>query len=411
MRRNKLLTSLASSAIIMVALLAPAALFAQSPTEYTPLTAIPYLTAPEEGKATINPLYLIKNIYGVSIAIAAVLAVAMIIYAGLKYSTEEAFTGKSDAKETWQNAIIGLLLLLSAWVILRTINVDLVNVNLELGSGDLLKCKPARNDNGVLVPCEVDGKALSQLYDTASRAAAKLQLAQDNLAGAEKVLEGLKAKRVELENAIAAEGDSAEAAELRNQLENLDKEIAAANLVVGSKRIDSAREGMNLAAAQLNAQTMSDALKAIKREEVGGAAVMTADQALAEISVAKRIALTKFDAYANSFGDKKTPEITRKLNFERSAVENMADQSAALIRASFTLNAQNTGVNDRMGPLNTALNIINGGVNIPLANLNPELYGELIRKSENSKAMLLEIAKTKCPTKNAVIGDSVKCIN
>ena len=109
--------------------------------DYVALTTIPGATVgctPIAGKTEhcqkTDPVKVIKNFYGVAIGIAAVLAVIMIIYAGIEYATIESITGKSDAKDKWQGALIGLGLLLASYLILRTINIDLVNVNLDLGS-------------------------------------------------------------------------------------------------------------------------------------------------------------------------------------------------------------------------------------------------------------------------------------
>ena len=108
--------------------------------DYIALTTIPgatvgckTTTGDTKGCIPVDPVKVIKNFYGVAIGIAAVLAVIMIIYAGIEYATIESITGKSDAKDRWQGALIGLGLLLASYLILRTINIDLVNVNLDLG--------------------------------------------------------------------------------------------------------------------------------------------------------------------------------------------------------------------------------------------------------------------------------------
>ena len=105
---------------------------------YAPLTTIPgafkaCISDTDPNCVKADPVAVIKNIYGISISVAATLAVAMIIWAGIQYATTEAITGKSDAKSHWEGAIWGLVLLLSAYLILRTINIDLVRVNLDLG--------------------------------------------------------------------------------------------------------------------------------------------------------------------------------------------------------------------------------------------------------------------------------------
>ena len=88
--------------------------YAQSPDctkEYCALTTIPGVT--EAGKSA-DPVFVIKNIYGVAIGIGAILAVVMIIWAGVEYATTESITGHSDAKERWMGALFGLILLLAS---------------------------------------------------------------------------------------------------------------------------------------------------------------------------------------------------------------------------------------------------------------------------------------------------------
>ncbi|MBI5134568.1 MAG: hypothetical protein HZA81_04290 [Candidatus Taylorbacteria bacterium] len=99
--------------------------------KYCSLTTLPGAFEPTKA---VDPIKVITNIYGVSIGLAAVLAVGMIIWAGIEYATTEAITGKSAAKEKWTGALWGLLLLLASYLILRTINSDLVNINLDLGA-------------------------------------------------------------------------------------------------------------------------------------------------------------------------------------------------------------------------------------------------------------------------------------
>ena len=74
----------------------------------------------------------IKGIVRLAIAAAAVLAVVRIIFAGIKYMSTEAFQGKSEAKTDIQNAVWGLALAIGAYLILFTINPNLVKFNLEI---------------------------------------------------------------------------------------------------------------------------------------------------------------------------------------------------------------------------------------------------------------------------------------
>jgi hypothetical protein len=99
--------------------------------EYKLLAPIPL-----EGGATPTgetiPSNYIKGLFILVIAFASVLAVIRIIFAGIKYMSTDAFQNKSEAKGDIQNAIWGLALAMSAWLILNTINPNLTNLNLQI---------------------------------------------------------------------------------------------------------------------------------------------------------------------------------------------------------------------------------------------------------------------------------------
>ena len=65
------------------------------------------------------------------IGICAVLAVIMIVVGGIEYMTSELPGNKGHGKETIMNAIFGLLLALGSWLILFTINPDLLKTDLS----------------------------------------------------------------------------------------------------------------------------------------------------------------------------------------------------------------------------------------------------------------------------------------
>jgi len=78
-------------------------------------------------------LYL-SEIFILSLQLATALAVLMISFGGFKYLTVESFIGKADAQKTINNAVIGLFILLTAWLLLSTINPDLVNQEFKIPS-------------------------------------------------------------------------------------------------------------------------------------------------------------------------------------------------------------------------------------------------------------------------------------
>ena len=105
--------------------------FAATATEYKLLAPLPgYVKTTAAGKTTAAPY--IEGIFTLIIAIAGGLAVVKIIFGGIKYMSTDAFGGKSEAKTTIQNAIWGLLLAISAWLILFTINPKLVEFDLNI---------------------------------------------------------------------------------------------------------------------------------------------------------------------------------------------------------------------------------------------------------------------------------------
>ncbi len=108
-----------------------------------------------------------ERIYQLGIAIAGVLAVLFIVIGGFRYMLSESFFDKSSAKNQITAAIGGLILALASWMILNTINPDLVRFDLSLpestvrGSGsntlvsknkcsiELQACKSRINSNSL----------------------------------------------------------------------------------------------------------------------------------------------------------------------------------------------------------------------------------------------------------------------
>lgn len=89
--------------------------------EYPNLISIPGVNGEQVSGfgGYINALYLL------SISIAAILAVIKIIIGGVKYMLSDVVTNKSDAKSEIKGALIGLLLIISAVLILEVINPNI----------------------------------------------------------------------------------------------------------------------------------------------------------------------------------------------------------------------------------------------------------------------------------------------
>ncbi len=100
---------------------------------YQPLAPI---TDPETHQtltATNFPDYL-QAIYRIGIGVCFALGVIMFTWAGIEYIVSEAMNTKADAKKRMQAALIGLAIALVSYILLNTINPDLLklqNINVS----------------------------------------------------------------------------------------------------------------------------------------------------------------------------------------------------------------------------------------------------------------------------------------
>ena len=74
----------------------------------------------------------LNTLYTAGIAIATGLAVLMIVFGGIQYVSSDAINGKSEGKAKIQDAILGLLLAFMSYILLNTLNPDLLNNDLTL---------------------------------------------------------------------------------------------------------------------------------------------------------------------------------------------------------------------------------------------------------------------------------------
>jgi hypothetical protein len=100
--------------------------------KYAVLTPIPGLQGGTVDTSGANLAPYLGNLYNLGVAGAAGLAVIMVIWGGIEYITSVASEGKSGGKERITSAILGLLLALGSYIILNTINPDLLKLNFDL---------------------------------------------------------------------------------------------------------------------------------------------------------------------------------------------------------------------------------------------------------------------------------------
>jgi len=101
-------------------------------TVYTLLAPLPgFDTTFDTGKEGALADFLSK-FFTLLVIIAGLLAVIMLVIAGIQYTLEESVFEKGEAKKRLTNAILGLLLVLGSYMILNTINPDLISLRFAL---------------------------------------------------------------------------------------------------------------------------------------------------------------------------------------------------------------------------------------------------------------------------------------
>jgi hypothetical protein len=98
--------------------------------DYVVLAPLPGI-GDETGQTTTLEKYL-PRAFNLTVAIAAGLAFVVITFGGLMYATSDSISGKEDGKGYIKNAITGLILVIGSYVILYTINPQILNLNLRI---------------------------------------------------------------------------------------------------------------------------------------------------------------------------------------------------------------------------------------------------------------------------------------
>ncbi len=96
--------------------------------EYEPLE--PLSNTLTNQSVSTNLAQYARGLFGLLIGVAAGLAVIMIIIGGIQYMSTDAISGKSEGKEKIRQALYGLLLAMASWLILFTINPELLDFGL-----------------------------------------------------------------------------------------------------------------------------------------------------------------------------------------------------------------------------------------------------------------------------------------
>lgn len=134
--------------------------------ENEPLGQIP---VPEPGGGVARPgpgiANFVRYLYLFGVSFIGVVSMVSIFYGGLKYFLSVAGGAKENAKDILTGAALGLLLALSAYLVLRTINPALVSF--EPIEGDLLQLTPPSASNPFIT--EKDQPCTPSLSDSCAR--------------------------------------------------------------------------------------------------------------------------------------------------------------------------------------------------------------------------------------------------
>lgn len=136
---------------------------------FTPMANIPIFYGGGSGAMELRNEGLVgeylNKIFTFGIVLASGLAVVMIAIGGVKYSTTDAFSGKSEGKAMVTNAIVGLILALTSYLILSTINPALVGTTVSIKGGD--NSRSASGANAINSAGGVAGGAQKNAIDEA----------------------------------------------------------------------------------------------------------------------------------------------------------------------------------------------------------------------------------------------------
>ena len=107
--------------------------------KYCLLAPIPGLSSSTDNSIDVKEDFggYVTRMIRIIIGLMAVIAVIMVIFGGIQYMISESGGEKGAGKERIMNAIWGLVLALSSYMILNTINPDLVNIGINIPHGEL----------------------------------------------------------------------------------------------------------------------------------------------------------------------------------------------------------------------------------------------------------------------------------
>ncbi len=138
---------------------------------YTVLAPLPGTTIEQNCTAncTTDLQTYLPGVFWWSIGLAAAMAFVMITYGGLVYMTSDAIYGKEDGRKYIENALWGLLLVIGAWVILNTLNPQILSFHLTIPRPTIVAGTAGVTAGGSNVGGNVAGTQMTQAQKDADK--------------------------------------------------------------------------------------------------------------------------------------------------------------------------------------------------------------------------------------------------
>ena len=171
--------------ILFIFILPAVQALAQDKYDYTVLAPLPGV-ADTAGQTTTLGKY-IPAMFNLAIGLSAIAAVLNIVFGGLMYMSTDAVMKKEDGKKRIQNSVYGLVLVIGAWLILYTVNPNLLKFNLNI---ETIQTKAPAGERGelgsvggsVTPSYDVDAKVAETCPHCQMRPGVQYRLTPENLA-------------------------------------------------------------------------------------------------------------------------------------------------------------------------------------------------------------------------------------
>lgn len=126
--------------IFMVTLVIAVPSYALAADPIEPLIFLPRIVGDASSPTSVEGL--LQGLFQLSISIGAILAVIMIAVGGIEYMGSDAISSKQAGRERMFNAVLGLVLILGTYVILNTINPNLLSFAIFSAPGNQVESRP-----------------------------------------------------------------------------------------------------------------------------------------------------------------------------------------------------------------------------------------------------------------------------